>query len=314
VVGFDDGYDSMGELLGRSLREDPVGTAGSIASGVVDSVKAAYEDPFGTLSALGDEFVGAYEMLSAPMNLNAGREEVGKRLEAASLLSSVIPGYGAVGAGTKMIGGTAANVVDAARRTPDDAFNVEMNRLLDEEADAVMLPVPAQLAPDPRTAELGLRQFDNEAIFNPDSFGLSLRRDLGEFDDLLSEDDLRNNFRGLLSDSITGMLTPEAMRSQGMPEEEIVRILARFEALETRFPDIVEEIAGTTDTFAQVPFVFDEPEFNPNPFDPEEPIDYGPDTPEQFSEDFRLRYFAGSCPAASFRGREDPKNKPRPSP
>jgi hypothetical protein len=90
VVGFDDGYDSMGELLGRSLREDPVGTAGSIASGVVDSVKAAYEDPFGTLSALGDEFVGAYEMLSAPMNLSAGREEVGKRLEAASLLSSVI--------------------------------------------------------------------------------------------------------------------------------------------------------------------------------------------------------------------------------
>jgi hypothetical protein len=94
VVGFDDGYDSMGELLGRSLREDPVGTAGSIASGVVDSVKAAYEDPFGTLSALGDEFVGAYEMLSAPMNLSAGREEVGKRLEAASLLSSVIPGGG----------------------------------------------------------------------------------------------------------------------------------------------------------------------------------------------------------------------------
>jgi hypothetical protein len=152
----------MGELLGRSLREDPVGTAGSIASGVVDSVKAAYEDPFGTLSALGDEFAGAYEMLSAPMNLSAGREEVGKRLEAASLLSSVVPGLGVAGAGTKALGGAAANAVDAARRAPDDAFNVEMNRLLDEQADEVMLPAPAQLAPDPRTADLErLRQLQS---------------------------------------------------------------------------------------------------------------------------------------------------------
>jgi hypothetical protein len=59
-------------------------------------------------------------------------------------------------------------------------------------------------------------------------------------------------------------------------------MLARLENLETRFPDIVEEIAGTTDTFAQVPFVFDEPEFNPNAFDPEEPIDYGDTMPEDF--------------------------------
>jgi hypothetical protein len=283
VFGLEDEYDTMGELLKQSLREDPIGTAGSIASGVVDSAKAAYDDPMGTLSALGDEFATAYEMLSTPMAMDASREEVGQRLEAASLLSSVIPGYGAVGAGTKVLGGAAANVVDAARRTPDDAFNVEMNRLLDEEADAAMLPVPAQLAPDPRTADLErLRQLDNEGIFNPDSFGLSLRRDLGEFDDLLSEDDLRNNFRGLLSDDIDGMMSPAAMRSQGVPEEEIVRILARFEALGTRFPDIVEEIAGTTDTFAQVPFVFDEPEFNPNAFDPEEPIDYGDTMPEDF--------------------------------
>jgi hypothetical protein len=263
VVGFDDGYDSMGELLGRSLREDPVGTAGSIASGVVDSVKAAYEDPFGTLSALGDEFAGAYEMLSAPMNLSAGREEVGKRLEAASLLSSVVPGLGVAGAGTKALGGAAANAVDAARRAPDDAFNVEMNRLLDEQADEVMLPAPAQLAPDPRTADLErLRQLqsalDNEGFFDPDLYGLSIRRDIGEFDDLLSEDDLRNNFRYLRSEHMTGMLSPEAMRAQGVSEEEISRIYARYQVLENQFPDVFEE--ATDDPFAQVPFVFDEPD------------------------------------------------------
>jgi hypothetical protein len=283
VVGFDDGYDSMGELLGRSLREDPVGTAGSIASGVVDSVKAAYEDPFGTLSALGDEFVGAYEMLSAPMNLSAGREEVGKRLEAASLLSSVIPGYGAVGAGTKVLGGAAANVVDAARRTPDDAFNVEMNRLLDEEADAVMpavLPEPASGA----TAWARLQQLRAEDNLGDidEFFALMSRQDVGEFDDIMPEESLRNNLRDLLTQSIDGMMSPEALRSQGVPENDIPLMIARLENLETRFPDIVEEIAGTTDTFAQVPFVFDEPEFNPNAFDPEEPIDYGDTMPEDF--------------------------------
>jgi hypothetical protein len=284
VVGFDDGYDSMGELLGRSLREDPVGTAGSIASGVVDSVKAAYEDPFGTLSALGDEFVGAYEMLSAPMNLSAGREEVGKRLEAASLLSSVIPVAGVAGAGTKVLGGAAANVVDAARRTPDDAFNVEINRLLDEEADAVMpavLPEPASGA----TAWARLQQLRAEDNLGDidEFFALMSRQDVGEFDDIMPEESLRNNLRDLLTQSIDGMMSPEALRSQGVPENDIPLMLARLENLETRFPDIVEEIAGTTDTFAQVPFVFDEPEFNPNAFDPEEPIDYGPDTmPEDF--------------------------------
>ena len=255
--------DTTGELLAQSLREDPIGTAGSIASGVVDSAKAAYDDPMGTLSALGDEFATAYEMLSTPMAMDASREEVGQRLEAAGLLSSVIPGYGAVGAGTKVLGGAAANVVDTARRAPDDIFNVEINRLLDEQADEVMLPVPAQLAPDPRTADLErLRQLqsalDNEGVFDPDLYGLSIRRDIGEFDDLLSEDDLRNNFRYLRSEHMTGMLSPEAMRAQGVSEEEISRIYARYQVLENQFPDVFEE--ATDDPFAQVPFVFDEPD------------------------------------------------------
>jgi hypothetical protein len=253
--------DTTGELLAQSLREDPIGTAGSIASGVVDSAKAAYEDPMGTLSALGDEFATAYEMLSTPMAMDASREEVGQRLEAASLLSSVIPGYGAVGAGTKVLGGAAANVVDAARRTPDDAFNVEMNRLLDEEADAAMpavLPEPAGGA----TAWARLQQLRAEEYLGDtdEFFALMSRQDVGEFDDIMPEESLRNNLRDLLNQSIDGMMSPESLRYQGVPENDIPLMIARLENLETRFPDIVEEIAGTTDPFAQVPFVFDEPD------------------------------------------------------
>jgi hypothetical protein len=253
--------DTTGELLAQSLREDPIGTAGSIASGVVDSAKAAYDDPMGTLSALGDEFATAYEMLSTPMAMDASREEVGQRLEAASLLSSVIPGYGAVGAGTKVLGGAAANVVDAARRTPDDAFNVEMNRLLDEEADAAMpavLPEPAGGA----TAWARLQQLRAEEYLGDtdEFFALMSRQDVGEFDDIMPEESLRNNLRDLLNQSIDGMMSPESLRYQGVPENDIPLMIARLENLETRFPDIVEEIAGTTDPFAQVPFVFDEPD------------------------------------------------------
>jgi hypothetical protein len=212
--------DTTGELLAQSLREDPIGTAGSIASGVVDSAKAAYEDPMGTLSALGDEFATAYEMLSTPMAMDASREEVGQRLEAASLLSSVIPGYGAVGAGTKVLGGAAANVVDAARRTPDDAFNVEMNRLLDEEADAAMpavLPEPAGGA----TAWARLQQLRAEEYLGDtdEFFALMSRQDVGEFDDIMPEESLRNNLRDLLNQSIDGMMSPESLRYQGVPGE-----------------------------------------------------------------------------------------------
>ena len=265
VVGFDDEYDTTGELLKQSLQEDPVGTAGSIASGVVDSVKAAYEDPFGTLSALGDEFVGAYEMLSAPMNLSAGREEVGKRLEAASLLSSVVPGLGVAGAGTKVLGGTATNVVDAARRAPDDAFNVEMNRLLDaqaEEIDTVQPPENLYEGPG-ENLYMDLVGFDE------------YRRNLGAFDDVMGAEELRNNYRSLLQLDIDGVLTPNALRIDGVPDEDIARILQRYSALETQFPDVFEEVTNAPFVAPPpgLPGFFDRPgvpsEIDPYTFSPD---------------------------------------------
>lgn len=49
VIGFDDGYDTTGELLGRAFREDPMGTAKAIGSGALDSVIGAVQDPIGTI-------------------------------------------------------------------------------------------------------------------------------------------------------------------------------------------------------------------------------------------------------------------------
>jgi hypothetical protein len=265
VFGVDDDYDTMGELLKQSLREDPIGTAKGIATGVVDSAKAAYEDPMGTLSALGDEFVGAYEMLSAPMNLSASREEVGKRLEAASLLSSVVPGLGVAGAGTKALGGAAANAVDAARRAPDDAFNVEMNRLLDAQAEEIDTVQPPE----------NLYEGPGENLYM-DLIGFDeYRRNLGAFDDVMGADELRNNYRSLLQLDIDGVLTPNALRIDGVPDEDIARILQRYSALETQFPDVFEEVTNAPFVAPPpgLPGFFDRPgvpsEIDPYTFSPD---------------------------------------------
>ena len=167
VVGFDDNYDTTGELLGRSLQQDPIGTLGGIASGVVDSVKAAYADPLGTLSEMGAEFVTAFEMLNTPMAMDASRDEVGRRLEALSLLSSAIP---VVGAGAKAAGvagktasrGFKPGRADLETRSPD---------LIDE-----VSPPPVGQTPSPFD-DPDFNPFDNpeydsfdEPEFNPNAF------------------------------------------------------------------------------------------------------------------------------------------------
>jgi hypothetical protein len=148
VVGFDDNYDTTGELLGRSLQQDPIGTLGGIASGVVDSVKAAYADPLGTLSEMGAEFVTAFEMLNTPMAMDASREEVGRRLEALSLLSSVIPVVGAGAKATSVAGKTALRGfkpgrADLETRSPDLIDEVSPD-LIDE-----VSPPPVGQTPSP---------------------------------------------------------------------------------------------------------------------------------------------------------------------
>ena len=49
VIGFDDGYDTTGEKLGRAFRQDPMGTAKAVGGSVLDGVIGAVQDPVGTI-------------------------------------------------------------------------------------------------------------------------------------------------------------------------------------------------------------------------------------------------------------------------
>lgn len=111
VIGIDDDYDTSGELLARAIQKDPVNTIKSVATGVVDSVKAAYDDPRGALSNFGNEFANAYEMLSTPMDPTASRDEVGQRLEAATLLSTVVPGVQLAAGGARAVTSAGARAI-----------------------------------------------------------------------------------------------------------------------------------------------------------------------------------------------------------
>ena len=119
IIGFDDDYDTTGELLRRSLSQDPVGTAQSIGAGVVDAAKAAYDEGLmGTIGNIKDEFVDAFTLLNTPLPDDATREQMGQHLEAASVLATVIPGYKAPEMGVK----AAAKGVDNALQTQADRF------------------------------------------------------------------------------------------------------------------------------------------------------------------------------------------------
>jgi hypothetical protein len=45
IIGYDDNYDTTGELLARSLREDPLGTLGAMGKGLYEGVKTASQSP-----------------------------------------------------------------------------------------------------------------------------------------------------------------------------------------------------------------------------------------------------------------------------
>lgn len=118
IIGFDDDYDTTGELLGRSLAQDPLGTTKAIGAGVVDAAKAAYADPMGTLGNIKDEFVDAFTLLNTPLPEDATREQMGQHLEAASVLATVIPGY----KGVQLGGRAAVGGVDNALQAQADRF------------------------------------------------------------------------------------------------------------------------------------------------------------------------------------------------
>ena len=61
VIGLDDGFDSAGERLGRQIRQDPLGVAKSVGSGIAGGVRNLIDDPVGTARGVADDFSQAYQ-------------------------------------------------------------------------------------------------------------------------------------------------------------------------------------------------------------------------------------------------------------
>lgn len=92
LIGYDDDYDTTGELLARSLREDPLGTLGSMAGGLYEGAKTAVTQPVQTVREAADEFANAFLRLREPLPEDATREDISQRTGDLSLLASLIPG------------------------------------------------------------------------------------------------------------------------------------------------------------------------------------------------------------------------------
>jgi hypothetical protein len=95
IIGFDDDYDTMGELLARSLREDPLGTAGSIAGGLYEGAKGVVTQPVQTAREVADEFADAYFRLREGLPEDATRDDIGQLTEDLTLFGSLVPAVGA---------------------------------------------------------------------------------------------------------------------------------------------------------------------------------------------------------------------------
>jgi hypothetical protein len=109
IIGFDDDYDTMGELLARSLREDPLGTAGSIAGGLYEGAKGVVTQPVQTAREVADEFADAYFRLREGLPEDATRDDIGQLTEDLTLFGSLVPAVGA----------TARTVRATTRAAPD---------------------------------------------------------------------------------------------------------------------------------------------------------------------------------------------------
>lgn len=95
LIGFDDSYDTTGEVFGRALRENPVGTLGGVASGAWEGIKGAVMHPIDTARGVISGIGGAYTGASAPLSGAPTREDLGQRLSDLGILSSLVPVAGA---------------------------------------------------------------------------------------------------------------------------------------------------------------------------------------------------------------------------
>jgi hypothetical protein len=88
-----------------------------------------------------------------------------------------------------------------------------------------------------------------------DLMDLRIRHDLGEFDDLLTESDLLENFRELRSMEADGLLTAQALMGHGLTPNQADTIINRYRSLEQRFGQPEEGLLDISDLDLDEDFV-----------------------------------------------------------
>jgi hypothetical protein len=88
-----------------------------------------------------------------------------------------------------------------------------------------------------------------------DLIDLRIRQDLGEFDDLLTDTDLLENFRELRSMDADGLLTAQALVGDGLTPNQADVIINRYRGLEQRFGQPEEGLLDISDLDLDEDFV-----------------------------------------------------------
>ena len=153
IIGYDDNYDTTGELLKRSLREDPLGTLGAMGGGLYEGVKTAVTEPVQTARNVADEFTEAFLRLREPLPEFASREDIAQRTSDLSILGAIIPGVRPAVRTVGAVGQIAARAVPGRRDY--DPFDDQdlINELLDnmdtDLIDSVGIDPAAAVEPAP---------------------------------------------------------------------------------------------------------------------------------------------------------------------
>ena len=153
IIGYDDNYDTTGELLARSLREDPLGTLGAMGGGLYEGVKTAVTEPVQTARNVADEFTEAFLRLREPLPEFASREDIAQRTSDLSILGAIIPGVRPAVRTVGAVGQIAARAIPGRRDY--DPFDDQdlINELIDnmdrEIADSVGVDSAAAVEPAP---------------------------------------------------------------------------------------------------------------------------------------------------------------------
>jgi hypothetical protein len=153
IIGYDDNYDTTGELLTRSLREDPLGTLGAMGGGLYEGVKTAVTEPVQTARNVADEFTEAFLRLREPLPEFASREDIAQRTSDLSILGAIIPGVRPAVRTVGAVGQIAARAIPGRRDY--DPFDDQdlINELLDnmdtDLIDSVGIDPAAAVEPAP---------------------------------------------------------------------------------------------------------------------------------------------------------------------